>query len=116
MRAAAMRADVADPEDFTGRKGVDIAEVEQDCPAPEAKIDQHPGIGEDVIDQPRLDQPRHGRSLPGRVRDLRGQGNVRSRSGEIPFRCWCPVADWFRPRLPLATAEGEGGRPPCGAA
>jgi hypothetical protein len=59
---------VADPEDFTGRKRLDIAEVEQDCPAPEAKIDQEPGIGEDVIDEPRLDEPRRGR-LPRWARE-----------------------------------------------
>jgi len=78
---------VADPEDFAGRKPMDIAEVEQDCPTPEAKIDQEPRIGEDVIDEPRLDEPRHGRSLSGHVADLCAQRKACSWSGKMAF--WC---------------------------
>src|SRR5262249_21215754 len=51
---------MADAEHLAGRKDVDVPDVEQKSPATEAEIDEDPRVGEDVVDQPGLDEPSHG--------------------------------------------------------
>jgi hypothetical protein len=75
---------MADPEDFAGRKRINVAEVEQDCPAAEPEIQQEPRVGKDVVDQARLDEPCHGKLPP---RDARtacaGTGRSVSESSSL---------------------------------
>ena len=64
---------MAHPQNLSGRKRMNVAEIEEHRPPSEAKIDQEPGIGKDVIDQPRLNKPGHGHSLSERGGYLRGR-------------------------------------------
>src|SRR5207237_2789022 len=57
---------MADAQDFAGRKAMDIAEVEENGPAAEAESDQEPRVGEHVVDQPRLHEPGHRSLSPAR--------------------------------------------------
>src|SRR5262249_14816354 len=56
---------MADPEDLAGRERMNVPEIEQKRPATEAEVDEAPGIGENVIDQPRLDEQTHRNFLLG---------------------------------------------------
>ena len=54
---------VADAQQLARGQRRQVAEVEQQRPAAEAKVDEDAGIGERIVDQPRLDEPGHGGAL-----------------------------------------------------